>query len=205
MQLQASLVYSPFNTGYPMTKCNQTCAYKMPDWLYPSCLNCTPKAACFTQGMQCMCVGHCFRNLLCLNWEMCVAQIEFEVEVCRRWEADRGDMSTRAMWATSGQLSSGQQTTLSGWHVNLDDGRQTFKRIPHTSSQHNLGLMPQIIIKGNGISHELIVFGKVSMMASEDFKTKRRFPVAFLWSVPKGNMCWNSFEQILIFGRLRLE
>ena len=28
--------------------------------------------------------------------------------------ADRGDMSTRAMWATSGQLSSGQQTTLSG-------------------------------------------------------------------------------------------
>ena len=122
-----------------------------------------------------------------------------------RWGADRGDMSTRAMWATSGQLSAGQQTTLSGWHVNLDDGRPTFKRIPHTSSQHNLGLMPQIIIKGNGISHELIVFGKVSMMASEDFKTKRRLPVAFLWSVPKGNMCWNSFEQILIFGRLRLE
>ena len=181
MQLQASLVYNPFNTGYPMTKCNQTCAYKMPYWLY-------------------------LAHLLCLNWEMCVAQIEFEVEVCRRWGADRGDMSTRAMWATSGQLSSGQQTTLSGWHhVNLDDGRQTFKRIPHTSSQHNLGLMPQIIIKGKGISHELIVFGKVLMMASEDFKTKRRFPVAFLWSVPKGNMCWNSFEQILIFGRLRLE
>ena len=90
MQLQASLVYNPFNTGYPMTKCNQTCAYKMPDWLYLACLNCTPKAACFTQGMQCMCVGHCFRNLLCLNWEMCVAQIEFEVEVCRRWEVGGG-------------------------------------------------------------------------------------------------------------------
>ena len=90
MQLQASLVYNPFNTGYPMTKGNQTCAYKMPDWLYLACLNCTPKAECFTQGMQCMRVGHCFRNLLCLNWEMYVAQIEFGVEVCRRWGGRSG-------------------------------------------------------------------------------------------------------------------
>ena len=61
----------------------------MPDWLNLACLNCTLKAACLTQGMQCMCVGHCFRNLLCSNWEMCVAQIEFEVEVCRRWGGGR--------------------------------------------------------------------------------------------------------------------
>ena len=87
MQLQASLVYNPFNSGYPMTT----------DQVQPNArlvvsgmFKLYTQAACFTQGMRCMCVGHCFRNLLCLNWEMYVAQIEFGVEVCRRWGGRSG-------------------------------------------------------------------------------------------------------------------